>query len=188
MNQVINGCYYHSFIYKNERMVNMKVYVVMCSYQKRIEKTGEERSGSIYRPGFMFLSEFDTKTQRYARYTLVPLKYEYIALVISEKLIAKNSRIVVWSEDEKTILYTLLKEAGFDSGKLKFIPIKRYFKEHGITYNSLASTAKELRLETCPRDGVTSFDKVFERFDMLRRIFKKIIIIDGLNLIDGILI
>ena len=169
-------------------MVNMKVYVVMCSYQKRIEKTGEERSGSIYRPGFMFLSEFDTKTQRYARYTLVPLKYEYIAQVIAENLIAKNTRIVVWSEDEKTILHTILQEAGCNSGKLRFIPIRRYLKEHGIPDNSLASTAKELRLGTCPRDGVTSFDKVFERFDMLRRIFKKIIVIDGLNLIDGILI
>lgn len=166
----------------------MKVYVLMCSFKKCIEKTGEERSGAIYRPGFMFLSEFDTKTHRYTRYILVPLKYEYIAQVIAEKLISKNARIVVWCEDEKTILHTILQEAGCNSGKLRFIPIRRYLKEHGIPDKSLASTAKELRLGTCPRDGVTSYDKVFERFDMLRRIFKKIIVIDGLNLIDGILI
>lgn len=166
----------------------MKIYVVTISFKRRIDKNNKERSGVLYRPAFMCVSEFDTKTRKYKRHITIPLQYEHINKEIAEKLIDKNSRIVVWNEDDQTILHTLLQEAGYNSGKLKFIPIRRYLKQHGIPDKSLSITANALGLGTCPRDGVTSHDKVFERFDTLRKIFKKIIIIDGLDLIDGILI
>lgn len=167
----------------------MKIYIVTISFKRRIDKSDKERSGVLYRPAFMFVSEFDTKTRKYKRHITVPLQYEHINKEIAEKLIDKNSRIVVWSsEDEQTILHTLLQEAGYNSGKLKFIPIRRYLKQHGIPDKSLLSTAKALGIGNCPRDGVTRHDKVFKQFDTLRKIFKKIIIIDGLDLIDGILI
>lgn len=166
----------------------MKIYAVTISFKRRIDKSNKERSGVLYRPAFMFVSEFDTKTRRYTCHITVPLQYDHINKEIAEKLIDKNSRIVVWSENEQTILHTLLQEAGYNSGKLKFITIRRYLKQHAIPDKSLLSTAKALGLGTCPRDGVTSHDKVFKRFDTLRKIFKKIIIIDGLDLIDGILI
>lgn len=166
----------------------MLISIVTISYKRRIDGSGDDRTGVLYRPGFMFISEFDTNTNKYTRYKHIPLNHEYIPKEIAEKLISKNTRIVVWSEDEKSILHTLVQEAGFNSGKLKFIPIREYLRQHDIPDKSLASTAKDLRLGDCPRDGVTSRDKVFKRFDTLRKVFKKSILIDSLDLIDGLLI
>lgn len=166
----------------------MSIFLLTISYKRRIDGSGDERTGVLFRPEFMLISEFDTNTNKYTRYKNIPLKREYIPRVTAEKLISKDARIVVWSEDEKSILHTLVQEAGFNSGKLEFIPIREYLRQHDIPDKSLASTAKALHLGNCPRDGVTSYDKLFKRFDTLRKIFKKIIHIDGLDLIDGILI
>ena len=166
----------------------MKVFVIMFAFKKCIEIKGEERSGAIYRPDFMFISEFDIRTHRYTRRRIVFLKYGYIPKDIAEMLIDKNSVIVMWDKDGKAILHTLIQEAGYNCGKLRLAALRRFLSEHGIPHSSLSSAAKELHLKTCPRDGVQTISKIGCRFDTLRKVFKTAFIISRLNLIDGILI
>lgn len=165
----------------------MSMVVIMFAYKKQIKIKNGERSGILFRPDYMMLSRYDSKRKRFRRRRIIPLSHNQLPEDIADLLTNPDTYTIAWTDDEITILKTLLNEMGISARNVHTDLVTGFLKAHTIPYKSLTQTAQALGVSHhCPRECVQSLEKVKNRFDVLRRVIKYLIQLNDILLIDGI--
>lgn len=162
--------------------------VIMFAFKKQITIKNGARGGVLCRPDYMIISKYNAKFKRFGRYRIVPIRHAQLPQDIVDLMTNPQTYVVAWTEDELIIVKTLLEEMGISTRRVRLGLITNYLKTNGIPYKSLTQTAQALGIGRCPREGVRSLALVKKRFDIFRKIIRRLIVINDLVIIDGILI
>lgn len=164
----------------------MRLVVVMFAYKKHITIKNGKRDGVLCRPDYMIISKYNVKTKRFQRRRIIPIRYNQLPQAVADLMTNPRTYVVAWTEDELIIVKTLLEEMGISTRNVRLGLFNGYLKTHGIPYNSLTQTSQALGVGRCPREGVRSLALVKKRFDIFRKIIRRLIQLNELLIIDGI--
>lgn len=166
----------------------MKMIVIMFAFQKKIKIKNGERDGVLCRPDYMIISKYNVKTKRFQRRRIIPIRYNQLPQAVADLMTNPRTYVVAWTEDELIITKTLLEEMGISARSVRLGLITSYLKTHDVPYKSLKQAAQVLGVGRCPREGVRSLALVKKRFDCFRKIIRRLIQLNELLIIDGILV
>lgn len=164
----------------------MKLVAVMFAYKRQIAFKDGKRRCVICRPDYLIISMYNSKTRRFQRLKIVPLRFHPLPQAIVDLMTDPRTYIFAWTDEELLILKALLQEIGISTRSVHLGLITGYLRAHRIPHKTLAKTAQALRVAKCPREGVRTLSLVKKRFDCFRKIIKRLIQINNLLLIDSI--
>lgn len=164
----------------------MKYVVIMFGTKKSRIVSPKETRKVLYRPEYMVYATYNPQTRRYGKRRLVRIKHNTLPDFIINQIMVNKHAVIVWSSDDVPIIKTLLQEAGVAHGTLKIMVIQNSLMTNRISYKTLSAAATDLGLKKCPRDGVISPRKLLCRFDVLKKLFTRIMMLAKCELFSEI--